>query len=82
MHEYAGLTPSGRPIGDLFYVNGTPLNTEATTAIAAELYGAIKHPTIAEIVRMMMSFWEKALESNPAVQWSHLRLWKMDLRGA
>ena len=74
--------PSGRPIGDLTYVTGTPLNTEATTAIAAELYGAIKHPTIAEIVRMMMSFWEKALESNSAVQWSHLRLWKMDLRGA
>lgn len=56
--------PSGRPIGDLTYVTGTPLNSEATTAAAAERYGAIKHPTIAEIVRVIMSFWEKAVESN------------------
>ena len=74
--------PSGRPIGDLTYVTGTPLNSEETTTAAAERYGVIKHPTIAEIVRMMMSFWEKAVESNAAVQWSHLRLWKMDLKGA
>ena len=74
--------PSGRPIGDLTYVTGTPLNSEETTTAAAVRYGVIKHPTIAEIVRMMMSFWEKAVESNAAVQWSHLRLWKMDLKGA
>ena len=74
--------PSGRPIGDLTYVTGTPLNTEATTASAAELYGAIRHPTIAEIVRMVMTFWRKAIEANPALKWSDLRLWKVDLRGA
>ena len=54
--------PSGRPIGDLTYVTGTPLNSEETTAAAAEFYGTIKHPTIAEIVRMIMSFWEKKLD--------------------
>ena len=74
--------PSGRPIGDLTYVTGTPLNSEETTAAAAEFYGAIKHPTIAEMVRMIMSFWEKAVAADPTVQWSKLRLWKMDLKGA
>ena len=74
--------PSGRPIGDLTYVTGTPLNSEGTTAAAAELYGVIKHPTISEIVRMMMSFWERTVRCDPAVQWDSLRLWKMDLKGA
>ena len=74
--------PSGRPIGDLTYVTGIPLNSEETTAAAAEIYGAIKHPTIAEIVRMMMFFWEEAVEMDPTAQWSKLRLWKMDLKGA
>ena len=74
--------PSGRPIGDLTYVTGTPLNSEETTAAAAELYGAIRHPTIAGMVRMMISFWEKAVEADSTVQWSKLRLWKMDLKGA
>ena len=31
---------------------------------------------------MMISFWEKAVEADSIVQWSKLRLWKMDLKGA
>ena len=58
------------------------MNSEETTAAAAELYGAIRHPTIAGMVRMMISFWEKAVEADSTVQWSKLRLWKMDLKGA
>ena len=73
--------PSGRPIGDLTYVTGIPLNSEETTAAAAEIRGAIKHPTIAEIVQMMMFFWEKAVEADPTAQWSKLRLRKIDLKG-
>ena len=42
--------PSGRPIGDLTYVTGTPLNSNETTAAAAEPYGVIRHPKIAEII--------------------------------
>ena len=61
--------PSGRPIGDLTYVTGTPLNSEETTAAAAELYNVIRHPTIAEIIRMMMSFWKKAVEADSTAQW-------------
>jgi hypothetical protein len=73
---------SGRPIGDLTYVTGVPLNSDMTTTAAAEFYGDIKHPTISEIVRMIMSFWERAVESPSPVEWKRLRLWKMDLKGA
>ena len=31
--------PVGRPIGDLTYVSGTPLNSEETTTSTAERYG-------------------------------------------
>ena len=31
--------PSGRPLGDLTNVDGTPLNTPATAAAAIEYYG-------------------------------------------
>ena len=36
--------PSGRPIGDMTYVTGTPLNTLEATAEAASMYGDIEHP--------------------------------------
>ena len=35
---------SGRPIGDMTYVDGTPLNTDETTKEAEEIYGPIRHP--------------------------------------
>ena len=74
--------PSGRPIGDMTYVTGTPLNTPEATAAAEETYGPIKHPTIEDIAGMVLKFWEKTKKSNPAAKWEDLRLWKMDLKGA
>ena len=74
--------PSGRPIGDLTYVSGSPLNTPATTAASAAFYGDIRHPTIEDIVNMVLDFWLKAKAKDPTVQWTDLRLWKLDLRGA
>ena len=74
--------PSGRPIGDMTYVTGTPLNTPEATAKAAETYGPIKHPTINDIAGMILKFWERAKERDPAAKWEDLRLWKMDLKGA
>ena len=47
---------SGRPLGDLTYVDGTPLNTLETAEAAAAHYGAILHPTIDDIVRMICDF--------------------------
>ena len=73
---------SGRPLGDLTFVDGTPLNTPETADAAAAYYGQILHPTIEDIARMVTSFWAREVEKNPARRWCDLRLWKMDLRGA
>ena len=57
--------PSGRPLGDLTFVDGTPLNTPETAAAATEYYGEITHPTIEDIAVMICNFWTKTLATNP-----------------
>ena len=74
--------PSGRPLGDLTYVEGTPLNTAATADQAALYYGHIAHPTIDEIAMMIVDYYEVAKDRDPNVTWNDMYLWKMDLKGA
>ena len=74
--------PSGRPIRDLTYVDGTPLNSDHTTSEATNYYGEIRHPSIEDIVTMILKFWARAKERDPKARWEDLRLWKMDLKGA
>ena len=74
--------PSGRPIGDMTYVTGTPLNTPEATAEAADRYGDIEHPTIEKISAMVLECWARARKRDPDAKWEDLRLWKMDLKGA
>lgn len=73
---------SGRPLGDLTFVDGTPLNTEETKDAASAYYGAIVHPTIEDIAAMVGTFWARTLLANPVEPWSNIKLWKMDLKGA
>ena len=74
--------PSGRPLGDLTFVEGTPLNTPETAAAAAAHYGEIIHPTIDQIAIMITEYFEVARRRDPGVTWERLQIWKMDLRGA
>ena len=74
--------PSGRPLGDLTYVDGTPLNTPAMSDAATAHYGAILHPTIEDIATMICAFWVKTTALDPTACWTLLRIWKMDLKGA
>ena len=74
--------PSGRPLGDLTYVDGTPVNTPEMSEAAASHYGAILHPTIEEIADMIHQFWMRTLATDPTADWTLLRIWKMDLKGA
>jgi hypothetical protein len=74
---------SGRPITDMTADSwGTPLNSEASVAAAVKLWGPIEHPTITDIVRMILSFYEREKAADPTVQWEDVVLFKMDLRGA
>ena len=73
---------SGRPIGDLTFVEGIALNSDETTAASELYYGTIIHPTIEVIIRMILRFWERCNEPKSQRNWKRLRLWKMDLRGA
>ena len=73
---------SGRPLGDLSYVDGTPLNTDETAEAATRHYGQILHPTIDDIAVMIHTFWTEAKKKDPSLRWTDLRIWKMDLKGA
>jgi hypothetical protein len=73
---------SGRPLSDLTNVDGTRLNTDETAKAASDYYGAIRHPTIEDIAKMVHDFWTAAKRKNPRLRQQDLRIWKMDLRGA
>ena len=74
--------PSGRPLGDLSNVDGTPLNTDQTAEAAVLYYGEIRHPTIEDIAVMVYDFWAAAKLRDPSLRWEDVRIWKMDLKGA
>ena len=73
--------PSGRPLGDLSNVDGTRINTDDTAKAASEYYGAIRHPTIEDIAKMVHDFWTEACRKDPRLRQQDLRLWKMISRG-
>ena len=65
----------GRNIGDMTYVDETKAAAEAR-------WGMIRHPTINGMALIILDFWKKVMELDPSADWSHLRVFKMDLKGA
>ena len=74
---------SGRPLFDSKDESrGSALNGRTAKRMAEEIWGIIEHPTIIDIVDMIMSFWRRECKVNPGAIWGDIILWKMDLRGA
>ena len=65
---------SGRPIGDMTYVDGTALNTEEVTKEAEDYYGPIRHPTIDDIAVMILDFFTVNGASQSGKSWSDLKI--------
>jgi hypothetical protein len=76
----------GRNIGDCAdggkEPGNSPLNSEHTKDESDLLWGKIVHPTLADIVQMILRFFRMAQEKDPKVQWEDIVIWKMDLKGA
>jgi hypothetical protein len=60
----------------------SPLNSEHTKDESDALWGKIEHPTLTDIVQMILRFFRIALEEDPSVKWEDIIIWKMDLKGA
>lgn len=69
--------PAGRPIGDPSNAprGQSALNDIRLHEVLKELWGPIQHPTLVEIIVML-------LEAAKEFGWDELRLWKMDLKAA
>ena len=63
--------PSGRPLGDLTYVDGTALCTDATAEEAIAYYGEIVHPTIQDIAAMASLYVAEKADSGKDVVKQH-----------
>ena len=73
---------SGRNITDLSFCKKPRINGEWAKAAAAEMYGEVKHPTITDIVLMILKVLADARSTNPLIQLEDLRFWKVDVSGA
>lgn len=74
---------SGRPLFDSKDESrGSALNGKDAKRMAEEIWGKIEHPTIVDIVDMIMAFWKRECSIDSGAVWEEIILWKMDLRGA
>ena len=74
---------SGRPLFDSRDESrGSALNSKTAKILAEEIWGPIEHPTIIDIVDMVMSFWKRECSKDPQAKLENIIMWKMDLRGA
>ena len=63
-------------------IPNSALNSPDIRDRATELWGPIEHPTIVDIVKMVIDFFEEAHQEDPSITWKDTILWKMDLKGA
>lgn len=75
---------SGRPLIDPTddSIPNSVLNGPEIRDRATALWAPIEHPTITDIVTMIIEFYERARTSDPSITWDDIVIWKMDLKGA
>jgi hypothetical protein len=72
----------GRNIGDMSFGEPPYLNGDWAKEAAAAFYGKIVHPTLSEIVNMLLDVFDKKKASQPDLKWTHMVIWVMDIAGA
>lgn len=63
-------------------IPNSTLNAPEIRDRATSLWGPIEHPTIVDIVKMIIDFYDSARAADPTITWDDIVLWKMDLKGA
>ena len=62
--------------------SGSSLNSDPVYDEAVLRWKKIHNPTLNDIMCMVIRFFDTAKLRNPSIQWTDLRIWKMDLKGA
>jgi hypothetical protein len=72
----------GRNIGDMTY--GTPpwLNGDFSKEASADFYGPIVHPTLKDLVLMLLDTFDKKKAEFPDLEWGDMTIWVMDIAAA
>ncbi len=81
-HTPKADTVSGRTITDLTWGVPPILNGDFASEWAAETYGGIIHPTILDVVLMILDTIDKLQTRDPLVDLKNLYFWKVDISGA
>ena len=81
-HTPKADTVSGRTITDLTWGVPPILNGDFATDWATEMYGGITHPTILDVVLMILNTIDKLRLVDPHFDLEDLQFWKVDISGA
>ena len=72
----------GRNIGDMSYGQPPYLNGEFAKQASAEFYGQIVHPTLEDLVLMMLNTFDKKKSEVLELKWEDMVIWVMDIEAA
>ena len=72
----------GRNTSDLSFGVGPILNGVWAKDAAAQMYGEVHHPSIIDIVLMILDVWDKVQVTHPGARMEDLYFYKVDVSGA
>jgi hypothetical protein len=78
----AGWTEASGKVKGCPIIDPKVVNSKEAKPLCDEIHGKIVHPTLQNLVRQIMDFFEEAMAADPSVTWPDLAMFKMDLAGA